>query len=370
MNAKREYGIDLLRVLCMMGILGVHILIAGEGRGREFHGTATGCFLYALHYICLCSVNLFAAISGYLYAAKAKVRSRNLIGLLVNVEAYSVVFTIVLYVCSTNFLTDAKSILGSLFPMTTGAYWYLVCYIFVFLMIPWLNLLIRSMTRQQYTALLVVMYVLCCVVPTVGGRDYFVLEEGYSALWLLFCYLVGGYIQVNKAFLAERIRRFWYPVIFWAIVVLICIAYLLVSWGVLSEAVYFSFVGYNALLPIISAAAALLYFIGVNIESRKAQKLVRSLSDAAFDVYVIHCHHLFYDIFIRSHYDFLNTMPPWAAAASLLGIILAFYVLGWVSCLVRKILFRILKIDDLINWVGEKIDFYQEALWDSAKAKQ
>ncbi|MBQ7130546.1 MAG: acyltransferase [Oscillospiraceae bacterium] len=363
MTPKREYGLDLLRIISMMGIVSIHILAAGDGRGPMYDPAPTSILLQILCFLSNSSVNLFAMLSGYLYAPKQKIRSGNLISLLVNLEAYSLVITIVLFVFSSSFLVDAASILGSLFPMTTGAYWYLTSYILVFLLIPWLNRLIKHINRQQFAALLVMLFCLFCLVPTLSGKDYFVIAEGYSPFWLIYCYLIGGFIRLHRDWIGARIRRFWYPVLLCMILVIAAGCYLLTVAGLVPQFLFSRLSLFVSPLCLGTAVVVMLLFLDIRIPWPSAQRIVQTLSDAAFDVYVIHCHHLFYDIFIRGNFDFLPKQSPTTALLMLLALLIGFYLVCTLSCLIRKFLFRVLGIDALVRKAGDRVDALQEKLW-------
>lgn len=363
MTSRREYGIDLLRIISMMGIVSIHILVAGYGRGTMYAPSVTGILLHALHFLSNCSVNLFAMISGYLYAARTKVRFSNLIGLLTNLEAYSLLMTVVLYIFSSSFLVDAPSILGSLFPMTTGAYWYLTSYVCVFLLIPWLNKLVQSLTRQQHAALLGVLFFLFCLIPTLMGTDFFVIQDGYSPFWLIFCYLTGSYIRLYKEQITGRIRRRWYPVLLLGNILAAMTCYCLTICGFLPESVFENIIKYISPLTVGNAVLIMLMFLDISISGSRCQRIVQTLSAAAFDVYVIHCHQYFYDIFIRGRFAFLPSLSPAAAVFLLIGILVIFYLVCTISCLCRKFIFRVLGIDRYTNWAGNTLDRLQDRIW-------
>lgn len=363
MTAKREYGLDLLRIISMMGIVATHILIAGDGRGPMYTASPAGVLLQALTFLSICSVDLFAMLSGYLYAPKPRARFGNLIGLLVNLEAYCVLFTVVLYFLSSSFLVDASSVLASLFPMTVGAYWYLTAYICVFLLIPWLNKLIQSMTRRQHAALLGTLFCLFCLVPTLTGTDYFVIQDGYSPFWLIFCYLLGSYIRLYREEVTRKVPQRWYPLFLLGNILAAMACYALVMYGYLPETVFERISTFNSPLCIGNAVILMLMFLDIRITGNRWQQILQTLSGAAFDVYVIHCHNYFYDIFIRGNFDFLAEQTPVAAVLLLSGILIVFYLACTIAYLCRKQIFRLLPIDRFVKWAGDGLDRLQERNW-------
>lgn len=364
MVQKREYGIDLLRVICMTGIVGAHVLVAGrEGLATRILPDATNLVLYLLEFFTHFTVNLFPIITGYFYAERKSVKSANLIGLLVNLEAYSLIFTVVLYIFSTNFLTDIPSILGSLFPITAGAYWYLAAYVMVFLLIPWMNLLIRNMSKNQYSTLIVSLFVLFCVIPAFSKVDYFAMQDGYSPYWLIFLYFLGGYIRLYKDLHINRLRKYWYVFIFVANTCIAMLLYLLTVNQIISPEILAEHTRFIAPISLINVMCMMFLFMDMNITSSGAQKLVVSLSGAAFDVYMIHCHNYVYDIFIRGKFRFLTYCSVWEAILYYVLIVTAIYMIGWISCGIRKKIFKWIGVDWLVQTIGSKIDTLQKKIW-------
>lgn len=365
MANKREYGVDLLRVICMTGIVGAHVLVAGQA--YTMNPSATGSVLFLLQFFTHFTVNLFPIITGYFYSGRKTVKFANLIGLIVNLQAYALVITAVLFVFSTNFLVDFSSIFGSLFPVTTGAYWYFAAYVLVFLMIPWMNLLIRNVNHKQFSALLILGFVLFCIVPAWSKIDYFKMLEGYSPYWLIYCYFIGAYLRQYKDRHIGRLKKWVYPIVFLFNLAIALGIYLLAGNGMVTEAFLNQHTRFIAPISMVNVMCMMFFFMDLEVKNATAQKLLVSLSGAAFDVYMFHCHHYFYDIFIRGNFRFLQVLSPVMALAGYIVSVLGLYLFGWICCLIRKKIFKLIKIDDLVQWMGSKLDIFQAKVWNTAE---
>ena len=64
---ERQSSIDFLRIMSMLGIVGVHVLNNGGVVESLDHFSVTGIIIYIIRAICYTSVDLFAMITGYLY---------------------------------------------------------------------------------------------------------------------------------------------------------------------------------------------------------------------------------------------------------------------------------------------------------------
>lgn len=88
------------------------------------------------------------------------------------------------------------------FPIFNDRLWYITCYCFVFLLAPYLNLLIAHISKSAYRELLLLLTILMCAIPTVCMIDPFhVTFHGYSAgSWDVVREVLGEYKNLGKEF--------------------------------------------------------------------------------------------------------------------------------------------------------------------------
>lgn len=102
-----------------------------------------------------------------------------------------------------------NDVLNSLFPVLTVQYWYVTAYVGLFFFIPFLNVLGNRLTKSQFQYLLVTVFVLFSVVPTLLHRDVFPVEGGYSIWWLGVLYMLGMYIKKHGLLTGMRTGALW-----------------------------------------------------------------------------------------------------------------------------------------------------------------
>lgn len=125
---------------------------------------------------------------------------------MITVLFYFVVVTFTIGIVKPDILeNNVIEIIKSLFPPLEGKYWYITCYVFVFFMIPYMNRLLHSLNEKEYFVFISLSAVLLSVIPTVGIADYFRTSRGYSPWWLLYCYIMGGYIKRTR--LPEKYKK-------------------------------------------------------------------------------------------------------------------------------------------------------------------
>lgn len=115
MVSKRNYGIDLLRIISMFMIVILHVL----GQGGILKGTEVLSLEYnlawALEIFCYCSVNCYALITGYVMI-DSKFKYNKMVKLWVEVVFWSVSLTLLMKLMFPD-LVGKKDILFSFFRL-------------------------------------------------------------------------------------------------------------------------------------------------------------------------------------------------------------------------------------------------------------
>lgn len=190
---KRNYGLDLLRLVAMLMVVVLHVL----GRGGIIEAVAPSSLKYwaawTMESLAIGSVDLFALITGYVYA-RGKYRFSSLAVLWLQTVCYTLGIGIVVW-CFRPDLFSLQHLSCLVFPVSKNLYWYISSYVGLFLLIPFLNAGLEALSKKQTGTLLALLFLAFSVVPTLAGRDPFATNGGYSTLWLMFLYLVGAYIR-------------------------------------------------------------------------------------------------------------------------------------------------------------------------------
>lgn len=79
----------------------------------------------------------------------------------------------------------------------------------LFFFIPFLNALGNRLTKLQFQYLLVTVFVLFSVIPTLLHTDVFPVEEGYSIWWLGILYMLGMYVKKHGLLTEMKTRPLW-----------------------------------------------------------------------------------------------------------------------------------------------------------------
>lgn len=188
---SRNYGIDVLRLCSTLGVVVLHVFGA---TANEFDSGINGCISSFFQILCMCSVNLFGLITGYLCVEKKQHRHLPLLRILFQVLFYSFIITILVKNLRPEWILGTRNFIESLFPFGSRL-WYVTAYIFVYCMIPYINNFIASCDKNMLKRFLMITFFLLSCVTTFGLKDYFLINMGYSCFWLIYMYFIGAYIR-------------------------------------------------------------------------------------------------------------------------------------------------------------------------------
>ncbi len=345
MKIERNYGVDLLRILAMYMVVVLHVL----GKGGILYSLEKMSISYEVAWfleICAyCAVNCYALISGYV-GIKSRFKLSSILLLWLQVAFYTVLITVAFKVFMPD-VVSVKHIIRAFFPATFKQYWYFTAYVILFFIAPFINAGIQAMKKEYIKILLILMTILFSFIPLFTTKDYFMLENGYSSLWLIYLYVLGGYI--GKYGMFNKLSKLGLLSMYFSSVVL--------TWGSKFVIEYFSLnvvhgsrilVSYISPTILLSAISLLVLFSKLEVKGLFI-KIVQIFSPATFGVYLIHTHPLFWvHIWANSFKSFIS-FPPLKLMLSVLIISAFIYVLLSFVDILRSQLFNLLKIKNKVT---------------------
>lgn len=331
-KCDRNYGIDSLRITAMLGVVLLHILYHGTILDNASGGTYAAVWL--LEIICLSAVNCYAAISGFvMYSDDEKTFSR-----IKYIKLWACVFFWSFFITLFFFFyggTDVgiKDLIKSALPVGMGTYWYFSAYTLLFFMIPYLNKLMRAVTRLEATRLMITLFFIISVVGIFN--DPFGANYGYSFLWLAFMYIVGAWMK--KCGIAEKIRT-GYAVL--AIVFCVLISY---GFFMMSPFKNDMLIKYISPTMVCISVSEIIVFSKLKIEG-VLKRIIAFLSPASFGVYIIHQHPLIKCRF-EEWFGFISRFSTIAAIGAVILCALIVFSVCLLAEKARMILFEALKVN-------------------------
>lgn len=351
---KRKYSIDLLRVISMIGIIMIHVINQGGVLKNIDILSANYVIINILNTLVMCSVNLFAMISGYLYIKKNKFNYKSIVNLILTVFFYSVIITIIFYGFNLfNVRQEGiKRLVYSLFPAIAGRYWYITCYVFLFFMIPYMNKFILNFEKDEFRNFIFVTFILFSALSMFGVFDFFRINSGYSPFWLIYCYFVGAYIKLHpettetKKLLVILISLILMATFLNYVAIIIKVIVLKQS-GLTSL-----FIVYNS--PLILCASIIIFKLFVNYNMER-NHILEIASKTSFGVYIIHGNMLIYDFVLKNRFAFLSTQKTIIILIGIIVISVLIYIVCAVIDQIRIYLFKIFNIKSAGEFCDKKI---------------
>lgn len=354
---SRNIGLDLMRIGAMMGVLVLHILSIGGVLGEIEKFTNKFWVAWFLELCAFCSVDLFGLLSGYLSCNKKKFSTYRILDLITTLMFYCCVITLLFNFFGKDLLGEEQLISSGLKAYEIGGYWYVFAYVMVFLLMPYMNLLINAIDDKALGRLCLMLFLLFSVLPTVLQFDLFRLGKGYSFPWLLACYMFGAYLRrTGKTFF----KHFELPICILSVIVMLGIQIFVFRRRGVDE--YYKIRGTTAnyLCPLVLLCAVMLVQLAGRMKTEKVpvwiKRIVVSLSSVAFDVYIMHCHVFVWDEILNGSFKWVANYRTALFPFVLLAATVAMYLVCSLVGGVRILLFKVLGINKFLKFISSKPD--------------
>ncbi len=343
----RNEGIDILRCVSMFMVLCMHILGQGGVMVRYANQVSTYSMAWLIETLAFCAVNVYGMISGYV-GVRAKWRVSRIAELWLGVLFYTLGITGICAILHPEWITR-EVLLQSFLPVSWRTYWYFSSFAALFFLEPFLNKMICAAgdKRRQLMWTLFIVFSVMTTVPKVFQVDALRLSGGYSLLWLLVLYLLGGCLREEEEERGRKSRIFYLTLYLvlalfsWAVKVLIDGA-TMARLGKLGYGTVL--VTYTAPTMVLCAGCLLYGFTQLSLRTKAGKLLCRYLSGVSFFVYIIHLHPLVWDHLLKNAFRAWGHLAPmqmtWRVLVTALGLYLVLSALDGI----RYSLFRLLKV--------------------------
>lgn len=277
-KAPRNSSVELLRILAMGMIILSHIC-CHSGYDSTYSMISVNRLFVQFGYLGNLGVALFVMISGYF---QSSFRCRSLSRLLSQVWFYSVGLYLVCRF-GLGYEYSKEMLLQVFFPTVFSEYWFFTAYVVFFLLTPFVNAMLQTLSRNQFRTLLVIMTLLWVLLPTVTKQQLY----GSELPQFLMYYLLGAYLRLYPDNHLRRKALQWtaalgsFGVLFGLTVVL----------GYLERytpAVFGASQRYYARNSLLILTAALGLFSLAAYARPFTSRLVNTVGSCTFGVYLIH----------------------------------------------------------------------------------
>lgn len=186
-KTQRSSNLELLRILCMLLIIGDHL--TGQG-GIADYTTLPSSFAFCLIGCgsrIACSV--FILIGGW-FLCEQPYKTRRPLSLWLSLWLYTVPVTLLCRLAGLD--VSLGALRWAAFPASTRQLWFISDYLLLLLCVPLLNRVLRGLPRTAHRGLLAVLAVPMIFYPTLFGENGIVSD---TAWMFLYEYLLAAYLR-------------------------------------------------------------------------------------------------------------------------------------------------------------------------------
>ena len=284
-------------------------------------------------------VNVFVLISGYFLVASEStvVNIRRLFKFWGQLLFYSMGLFLVFALLHTQDCS-IKTLIRSLTPVTATTWWFASAYFMLYLIHPFLNLFLGSLSKRAYQSLLVVM-ILVWSVPSAFTHGAFRYIQGGSLSWFVILYAIAGYARLHG--FNKRLTSKTYCLLFLGSSSLTYLSYVVfvimgIRWSVFATHAS-HFYGMEKISTLMTSVSLFMAFVTMKMNHHR---WVNILASTTFGVYLIHDYALsrpllWHDVFGNSQYQDSLLLIPYSIV-----VVIVVYVSCAVIDLVRLKVFE------------------------------
>lgn len=340
---QRNANMDLLRIVSMLLIIFLHSIDHSGVLEAAVPGTGMYYYVYFGYYLAQVCVNCFVLLSGY-FMIESKFRPSKLISLWLEVVFYSLVIRIIFFITGQKAFS-VVSLFSCFLPVMTGRYWFITIYFGLYLISPFLNIAIKAMTKKQFTALNVVLFLLFSawnsLYPSMAGMNS---GGGWGLAWFVVLYCAAAWFRLYRE---NDAKNTWQGILVFSVIPICVTIFLWIANTMnigIAQRIIHHWYSYNAVPAYLMSLGLLDFFIHVKVKNQLISKLATKIAPLTLGVYLIHAHA---DVspWIWETLNMPQYMVNWAFPLVQIGVTVGIFGVCVLIDWVREIFFRIFKIE-------------------------
>ena len=313
----RDSNMELLRITAMLLIMIIHAsnrAIPTPDAATIAAAPTASFLLFAARGFSIMGVNVFVMLSGW-YGIRP--RLSRLAELLFQVLFFGCLCLLAEYWFTGHLPFSLPKTLLVLLMLDENSYWFVKCYLGLYVFAPVLNTFAENATRRQFAVVLCSIFGFQFVFGWVFEATSWI-RAGYSLPFFMCLYLLARYMRIHQPRFAQLPRKADLSIYIGTGVFLTLAVFFLRKYFGLGGVLYF----YNCPFVILAATHLLLFFSKLSLRSR----VVNWLAISALAIYLTHSSSFlakYYDLLMREWFYFLP-LPLFFFCASLLIVVVFF----------------------------------------------
>jgi len=363
-KTKRNSKIELLRIISMFFIILSHYTSLG-GINTEALDLSFNKFIIQFSQLGGLGADIFIMISGF-FCINSKFNLKQIIKTITEVWFYSVVIYFIYHLISGSDLNIIE-LIRTLFPVIFTKYWFVSAYIILYLLSPFINELLNSLTRKQFLNLLFVVLIIWSVIPTFTFQQMF--ANGFINLFTM--YVIGAYFgKIPQSMLSRKNSA-----------ILVVLSTALAGLSIIITDILSVYTDNLSAIPnhifernsIIIVSLAIGIFCLFCNSNKSYSNIINKISSSAFAVYLIHTHPSITDFIwvkVLKCNEFAHS--PYLIFY-MLGTVIAVFAACLLIDLLRQLLFKFTIdkcIDKISTFANRKLQSLSKRVYSLTKAEK
>lgn len=272
----RNSNLELYRVIAMFAIVAHHYFV-NSGLVQEISSSPLSAKILYLNLFGMwgkTGINCFVLITGY-FMCTSSITLKKFLKLILEIYFYKIAIFFVFWICGRELLS-LQSVMRLALPVTDVADNFTECFILFWLSIPFLNLLLKNLTKRQHELLLVLVLSIYVVLPMLPFNR---VVMNYVT-WFMVLYFIASYIRLHDIQLFSS--RTWGTVFLVLTVmsmlsVVACLKLGLKPYRFVSDS--------NAIFAVLVGISSFMFFKDLQMPH---SKIINTLGASTFGVFLIH----------------------------------------------------------------------------------
>jgi len=356
---KRDSNIELLRIIAMCLII-FHHMALNTGIVECYNINTNMIFGIIGGIGGKIGVVVYILITGY-FCINKDFSFKKVFTLWLQIFCYSVGFMLIFRIAGIEKLNKVDTI-KTFFPLAHNQYWFITVYLYLILLVPFINKFLNSLSKENYNKLLVVLSIIFVIIPTLFYTNGLIgsTNTPIGILLFIYVYIIGAYIKLYEiSFFENKKLRNIFIIIFGYIVVTVIV---LIGRKLEQGNIFWSnlFGYYREMNSIFILIPSISLFYIFKEWKLKHNVIINYLASISFSVYLLHesnflRYRLWHNIF---NMEFINNIPGGAFTTLAFAIINFYFITAIIEVLRKNIIEKnVLKIKSL-NKLFKKVDNY------------
>lgn len=283
---RRNIGIELLRIIAMLMIIGLHYMNFGGIIWNQHVSVLNHYLSWGLEALFFVAVDCYVLISGYFLVKSTNFHWSKVVRLWLQVVFYTILFSFLVYFYTGH--KGSQGIFKMLMPVYYHVYWFITAYIGMYILSPYLAKFAQSMSQIEYKKMLIICFFMFSVYAFM--QDPFQMKSGYSFAWFIVLFFWGGYLRLWGIHITQKKAIALY--VGCSILTVLGNKLISLSHQYLGLPAkihgFYGFYQYTSPTVLLAATGLFLFFLQLRVSKELLQKMILRLSPLAFGVYLIH----------------------------------------------------------------------------------